>query len=126
LFGLWNEHRLGEGAEHFDEDVELDARDLPQLDISGVYRGLAGFKEWAMAWLVAWEDMQAEPLWMASREEQVVVWLHMRMVGKGSGVPVELNGGWGFWFREGKISRVRIYADERKARDELGVEIAQE
>jgi hypothetical protein len=50
----------------------------------------------------------------------------MRMIGKGSGVPVEIYGGWGFWFRDGKIGRVRLYVDEQKARAELGIEVAQE
>jgi ketosteroid isomerase-like protein len=48
------------------------------------------------------------------------------LIGKGSGVSVESDAGWGFWFRDGMISRVRVYADEQKARDELGVEVAQE
>jgi ketosteroid isomerase-like protein len=126
LLELWNEHRIGEGTVHFHEDVELDARDIPQPDISGLYRGHEGFGIWVTSWLVAWEHTEADLVWLASQGEQVVVWVHMRMIGKGSGVPVEMDAGWGFWFRDGKVSHVRLYADEQKARDALGVEVAQD
>ena len=42
-------------------------------------------------------------LWLSSHAEHVVIWVHMRLIGKGSGVPVEFDGGWGLWFRSGKV-----------------------
>jgi ketosteroid isomerase-like protein len=126
LFEAWNSHRIADTADVFHDDVELDTSDLPQPDFSGFYRGREAMGTWTRTWLAAWQHFEAEPVWIASRGEQVVAWVHMRMIGKGSGVPVEIRGGWGFWFRDGKVSRVRLYADEQKARDSLGVEVARD
>jgi ketosteroid isomerase-like protein len=126
LFEAWNSHRIADTADVFHDDMELDTSDLPQPDFSGFYRGREAMGTWTRTWLAAWQHLEAEPVWIASRGEQVVVWLRMRMIGKGSGVPVEIPGGWGFWFRDGKVCRVRLYADEQKARDSLGVEVARD
>jgi ketosteroid isomerase-like protein len=126
LLGLWNEHRIAELTVHFHQDIEIDARDMPQPDICGVYRGYERLGKWVTDWLAAWEHQEVEPLWLESRGDLVVTWMRSRLIGKGSGVSLESDAGWGFWFSDGKISRMRVYVDEQKARDEIGVEVARE
>jgi ketosteroid isomerase-like protein len=110
------ERRLSVWAEHLDRDIELDTRDLPQPDISGVYRGLDEFARWTRSWLSAWEHLQNELLWVDANDERAIAWIRMRMSGKGSSVPVEQAGGWGFTFREERIVHARTFIHERTAR----------
>ena len=116
LFEAVGQRRLSVWAEHLDRDIELDTRDLPQPDISGVYRGLDEFTHWTRAWLTAWEHLQNELLWVDANEDRAVAWIRMRMSGKGGRVPVEQTGGWGFTFRKGKIVHARTFTHDRTAR----------
>ena len=116
LFEAVGQRRLSVWAEHLDRDIELDTRDLPQPDISGVYRGLAEFTRWTRSWLSAWEHLKNELLWVEANDVRAVAWIRMRMSGKGSRVPVEQAGGWGFTFRRGKIVHARTFTHEQTAR----------
>ena len=116
LFEAVGERRLSFWAENLDREVELDTRDLPQPDISGVYRGLEEFGRWTRAWLSAWEHLENELVWVDAVGDRAVAWIRMRMSGKGSRVPVEQTGGWGFTFRNGKIVHAHTFTEERKAR----------
>lgn len=116
LFEAVGQRRLSVWAEHLDRDIELDTRDLPQPDISGVYRGLGEFTQWTRAWLSAWEHLENELIWVDANPDRSVAWINMRMSGKGSRVPVEQTGGWGFTFRSGKIVHARTFTAEPTAR----------
>lgn len=116
LFEAVGQRRLSVWAEHLDRNVELDTRDLPQPDISGVYRGLDAFTRWTRSWLSAWEHLQNELLWVDANEDRAVAWIRMRMSGRGGGVPVERDGGWGFTFCGDKIVHARTHTDDRMAR----------
>jgi ketosteroid isomerase-like protein len=119
LFDAVGERRLSFWAEHLDTDVELDTRDLPQPGIGGVYRGHEEFGRWTRDWLSAWEHLENELIWVDAHEDRSVAWIRMRMTGKGSGVPVEQPGGWGFTFRGDKIVHAHTFTDEGRARDYL-------
>src|SRR4051812_40619186 len=116
LFEAVGQRRLSVWAEYLDRDIELDTRDLPQPDISGVYCGLGEFTRWTRAWLSAWEHLENELIWVDANPDRAVAWINMHMSGKGSRVPVEQAGGWGFTFRSGKIVHARTFTQEPTAR----------
>jgi ketosteroid isomerase-like protein len=119
MFVASNERRRRESVGLFHDDLVLDASELPQPDFAGIYEGVDGFERWFSTWRTAWADLKADMLWLRAHDDIVVAWLHMRMIGKGSGVPVEIDGGWAFKFRDGRVERVRLIADEARARDAL-------
>jgi hypothetical protein len=121
LFAEWNEHRGELTAEYFHPDIELDSRGLPQPDFQGVYHGLEGYARWASTWLSAWDNAQQYPVWVEGRNERVVAWVRLHLVGKLSGIGTDdLHGGWSFQFRDGKIVHIRLIVEEDEARGELG------
>ena len=115
MFIAWNERRQRDTVHLFDPDVVLDARDLPQPDFSGVYRGLAEYGRWTVTWLSAWEHITQVPLWIHAREDRVVAWVRLDAVGKHSGIEGDAYGGWDFTFRAGRVTHIRLIAEEAEA-----------
>jgi hypothetical protein len=119
LFAEWNGRRDDLTAEYFHPDIELDTRGLPQPDFQGVYRGFGEYLQWARTWLAAWDNAQQFPVWVEQRGDRVVAWVRLRLIGRFSGIGGDFFGAWSFVFRDGKIVRIRLVADEAAARAEL-------
>lgn len=120
IHASWNAHRPAEAVGFFHDDVEWDAREMGNPDFQHVYKGPEGTPEFWATWLAAWEHAEADPIWIKANDDRVVSWTRARMVGRGSGVETTLDYGWEFTFREGKIGRVRLIANEKDALGAVG------
>ncbi len=98
----------------FADDVEcVVAQDLMN---TGTYIGHDGYLEMIEAWGEAWETVKAEVLGAEDLEnDHLLVEIHQRAVGAGSGVPVEMTIYWLFQYIDGKITRFHMYGDRAAA-----------
>lgn len=111
IFAGWVVGDFSEG-DAFDPDVEFDMVDWPE---AGRSRGRA--EMWA-TWqgaLGAWEDFRAEPREFIEIGEQVVVLVHVRARGKGSGIDVSADTGTLWRIDGGRIVHLSLYWDSAKA-----------
>jgi ketosteroid isomerase-like protein len=83
----------------------------------GTFHGREGYLEWASAWLEAWERFSIELLEIAPLDDRwVFSAVHQSAVGKGSGVPVELDTYFLVQVVDGTIQRIELYLDRAQAR----------
>ena len=54
------EAAIARQAELWDPEIELDASDVPVLDISGVHRGADAARNWWREWYAAWDTLRFE------------------------------------------------------------------
>jgi ketosteroid isomerase-like protein len=74
-----------------------------------VYRGRAEVREWMVAVIEVFEDLDAEVAELRELgEDRVFSELVLAARGKGSGVPVELRFWMVLWFAESKITRRQV------------------
>jgi ketosteroid isomerase-like protein len=97
-----------------DPDVEIY---LPTtLPNSGTFRGHEGYITWIGQWLDAWEDFRIEVLAMEPvGERHVVTTIHQSAVGRGSGIPVEMDIAYMSDIREGKVAALQMYQSREEA-----------
>jgi ketosteroid isomerase-like protein len=87
--------------------------DLPN---SGTFRGHEGYLTWIGNWLEAWEDFKIDVRDMEPvGERHVVTSAHQSAVGKGSGVPVEMDVAYMSEIRDGKLVALHLYLTREEA-----------
>jgi ketosteroid isomerase-like protein len=83
---------------------------------SGTYIGHEGYLDMITNWGEAWDSVTAEPVSVEDLpDDHLLVEIHQRAVGAGSGVPVEMTIWWVFGFRDGRAHRFHMYADRAAA-----------
>jgi len=88
----------------------------PDLMNTGTYAGRDGYLRMIESWGEAWESVIAEPVRVEELpDDHLLVEIHQRAVGAGSGVPVEMTIYWLFGFADGKLARFHLYASEDQA-----------
>jgi ketosteroid isomerase-like protein len=95
-----------------DPDIELHER--PELPDAKVYRGPAGVKEFWHKTQEVFAEVHYQPLELIDLGHAVVA-VTKSAVGRGSGVPAELDETDVFWFRDGMITRLQGYATKQEA-----------
>ncbi len=93
----------------FSDDVEWEAR------VGERFHGPGGVAEAVRRWTGAWADFEFDVQELIDAGESVVMVLRQVGRGKGSGAPVEMTMGWLYTFRDGRIIRVRMFADREEA-----------
>ena len=115
---IYREGRLEDALRGLDEDFEWVATDHPH---GAVYRGPEGVMEFFRDWLDSWDDLdvdwQLEPI----DDERILAIGRMRGRGRGSGVPAEMHFGQIWTYRDGRFTRMVMYADAESARRAAGV-----
>jgi ketosteroid isomerase-like protein len=97
-------------------DPEIELYGGPGTEPSGLYRGHEEAVRWSEEWFEAWEEFQMEPTeFIEVTDEIVVVPLHQVARGKSSGVEVEVDTAFLFEIREGRVTRLHVYADADQA-----------
>src|SRR5215213_4867493 len=87
----------------------------------GVYRGLAGVREFFGDWLAAWDELSTDVEEWIDAGDDVIAVVHDRASGRHSGVPVEQRQ-WHVWtVRNGKLWRLRVYATRTEAFEAVGL-----
>jgi ketosteroid isomerase-like protein len=97
-------------------DEEIEIYTAPGLLNTGTYRGRDGYLTWLAQWLEAWDDYEAEPAELEPvGESHVLVTVHQRARGAGSGVAVEMDAHWAFEVEGERISRIHLFPERAQA-----------
>ncbi len=105
-----------------DEQVEFDARrnaDLPGTALAG--RGREVVERFCREFWGTWAEYSAEPQDFIDAGEHVVVEVHERGKGKGSGVPFEQTHVQVWTLRDGRLVRWLLFADMAEALEAVGL-----
>jgi ketosteroid isomerase-like protein len=79
----------------------------PRGELGGsVYTGLEGVQRGRAAFQEIWESIDFEPLEFVERGDGVMVALRFDLRSR-TGVELQVDEGWAYWVREGRIVRVR-------------------
>jgi ketosteroid isomerase-like protein len=104
------------------EGVVASARDdfeifLPRnLPNSGLYVGRDGFFTWLGEWLDAWDDFTVELTEVTpAGERHVVATMRQSGIGKGSGIPVEMEIAYMWEVRDGRLAAMHLYESPEEA-----------
>jgi ketosteroid isomerase-like protein len=104
----------------FADDLEVYVP--PELGNAGTYRGKEEFLEWNRQWNEAWAEFSQEVKEIVPvGERHVVVTIHNRGVGRGSGIEVEQIQGWILGVRDGLMDYLSLQMSP-----ELAMELARE
>ncbi len=115
---IWRENRLERALEGLPDDFEWIVPEHPE---GAVQRGPDGvirfFREWSEPFAdleVRWDLHEAGP-------ERALAIIHMSGRGRESGVPVEMQLGQIWTFRDGRAIRMVVYNDLDEARRAAGL-----
>jgi uncharacterized protein len=104
------------------EGVVADAREdfeiflPPNLPNSGRFIGRDGYFTWLAQWLDAWDDFAVEIAEMDPvGERHVVATMRQSGIGKGSGIPVEMEIAYLWEVRDGRLAAMQLYASREEA-----------
>jgi ketosteroid isomerase-like protein len=86
-----------------------------------VFRGDEGMAAFVELQAETWESVVAEPADARDLGNTVLVEVRLSAVGRGSGVPVERVTWNVFELRDGRISKGRVYTNERQALEAVGL-----
>ena len=105
-----------------DENIELDARglaDLPGAVVAG--RGREVVERYCREYWGTWAEYSAEPREFRDAGDDVIVDVHERGKGKGSGVPFEQKHVQVWTLRDRRLVRWLLFADEADALEAVGL-----
>jgi len=104
-----------------DADVEWDESALPARQRPGVFRGHEGVLALGRQNDELWEEISVEPSRIVDAGNgHVVAFLLVAGRGRFTGEPVELTIGHLWDIRDGKGTRVKLFLDPQRAREEAG------
>jgi ketosteroid isomerase-like protein len=94
----------------YDPDVEWNMDGYPAWPGKQSYRGVDGIEEFFRDWLHDFDGYEAEALDVLDLGDRVLVTVHDRARGKGSGVPIERHHAqvWSF-NEEGRVTRIEVF-----------------
>ena len=105
-----------------DEHVVWDLREAPALDLHGVYVGRDAVIEASRHWWGTWDDYRLDAEELIDAGSSVVVVVHERGRGKGSGAPFEQRFAQVWTFARGRIIRWELFPDKDAALEAAGLE----
>jgi ketosteroid isomerase-like protein len=123
-FGLVRAERFEEWEampewELYDPEVVLEeVAELPDTD---TYEGIEGIRRWTRAGAETFDDVRWEPRAISSHGPHVLVDVHGRFRGAGSGVKTELDVTHLWTLRDGRIVRLTGFLDRGKALEAAGL-----
>ena len=118
-FEAWNRGDVDAFLQTFDPNVEVY---LPEGGLNvGVRRGHEEIRRLMEGFLEVWDDLRMEPERFFEMGDQIVVFVHVRGTGKGSGVVVETRPAHLATVRAGKLVRLVIYPERAAALEAAGL-----
>ena len=109
------------GAELLDANVEWDGTNTLIFDISRVYHGQEGVKQYWREWLSAWETIQFE-YELVDAGDRVVALIDQRMRGRSTGIEVPLGKyAHVYTFKDGLIVHWKLYESQAEALKAAGL-----
>ena len=113
MFDAFTKGDLAGALKGVDHDIEAEpSSSFPSQE---VYRGHEGVLRFFAMFFEAWEEYHAEPVEYIDAGDDVVVVVHQRVRGKGSGVTLESDMFQVWTFRDGKAVRVRVRDSKEEA-----------
>jgi ketosteroid isomerase-like protein len=112
------------GQDLLHPDVEWDATNSVIFDISRVYHGPAGVREFWREWLGAWETVEFE-YELVEAGDHVVALIDQRMRGRSTGIEVPF-GKYAhlYTLRDGLIVHFKLYESQAEALEAAGLTTA--
>jgi ketosteroid isomerase-like protein len=101
-------------------DVEWDISDTDS-PMAGVYRGKEAARDFWRRWRGAFSDWSVEVEQTFETEDTVVFFVRERGMGRGSGVPVEMQRANVWTFQGGKVIRFKSFSSRNAALLEAGI-----
>ena len=86
-----------------------------------VHRGRDAVHTYLAAWGDAFGELRAERLETIASGEKIFVWLRLAGKGRGSGLPIEMEQGVVYTFRDGRIAAGEEFADRAEAEKAAGI-----
>jgi ketosteroid isomerase-like protein len=118
-FEAWNRGDVDAFLQTFDPNVEVY---LPEGGLNvGVRRGHEEVRRLMEGFLEVWRDLRMEPERFFEVRDQIVVFVHVRGTGKGSGLVVETRPAHLATVRAGKLVRLVIYPERAAALEAAGL-----
>ena len=115
----FNRRDLDSVAADMDPDVRLDEwHDAPGAQS---YRGPAGVRAAMDTWFETWEWMQLDVKDIVDAGARVLITLHQRAKGRGSGIEVEITSHNVYTFRDGKVTRIQLFTEREPALEAAGL-----
>ncbi len=105
-----------------DDEIELDARrnaEFPGAALTG--RGREVVERYCREFWGTWTEYSAQPQEFIDAGDHVVVEVHERGKGKGSGVPFERTHFQVWTLRDGRLIRWLLFADRAEALEAAGL-----
>jgi ketosteroid isomerase-like protein len=119
VYGEWGRGRFRAGSELYDPWVVLVLR--PQFPDAGAYLGPEGIRGYMRRFLEDWEDAVIEAEEFIDAGDSVVVGVHQRAAGKGSGIPVDMRYFQVWTFRGGAVIRIESIREREEALEAAGM-----
>ena len=116
-------------AEHWNEtgelplslyDREVTFTTRGELAGSTTYRGHEGLERAMASFSSVWTGIQIELLEFVQGDEVVVAQTRFHLRSR-TGVDLDVDEGWTYWFREGKIGRVEQHGSKEDALEAAGL-----
>jgi ketosteroid isomerase-like protein len=114
---IWREGRVEEALIGLGDDFEWVVPNHPE---GGMRRGAEGVIEFFREWVEPWEELHLDWQLEEVAPDRVLATIHMRGVGRESGVPAEMTFAQLWTYREGRFVRMVMYYDPEEARREAG------
>lgn len=107
-------------AERIDPHIVWDLSDIGNPDGEN-FTGFEGVSQLWGSWLAMWDAYTFETggIWEAG--DQVLVEIHIRAVGRGSGAPVGMLQPQRWTFRDGRIAHIKVHATTPAALEAMGL-----
>jgi uncharacterized protein len=107
----------------YDPEIVWDQTHYGAAELSGVYHGHDGIRQFFREWLAPFERYYARPEEFIDAGEAVVVRLRQGGIGKQSGVEVEMPPYWQVYrLRDGRAVRIEVYTSQSEALKSVGLE----
>lgn len=116
---IWRANRLERALEGLPADFEWIVPRHPEGEL---FKGPEGAIEFFREWTESWDDLEVTWDLHEAGEDRVLALIEMSGRGRESGVPVEMQFGQLWTFREGRAVRMILYYDLDEARREAGLQ----
>jgi ketosteroid isomerase-like protein len=104
-----------------DEHVVWDLREHPVLDLDEVYVGRAAVIKASRHYWGTWDDYQLDAEELVDAGSSIVLVVHERARGRGSGAPIDVRWAQVWTFSRGRIVRWDLFPDKDRALAAVGL-----
>jgi SnoaL-like domain len=108
--------------ELYDPEIEWDASEVPVLDISGVYHGIEGVRQYWRQWSAAWQMLHFEYRLVDTGDRVVALFDHQHMRGRSTGMEVPVpKYATVSTIRDGLLVHWKLYMSQSEALEAVGL-----